>query len=63
MRASLAFWIIKSYHVTGPESLDYGSRYVEIVDAFLLDSKNPATGQVGGTGLIHDWNLSATIRE
>ena len=53
--------IIKSYHVTGPESLDYGYRYIGTVDAFLLDSKNLTTGQVGGTGLIHDWNLSAAI--
>ena len=53
--------IIKSYHVTGPESLEYGSGYVDVVDAFLLDSKNPTTGQVGGTGLVHDWNLSAAI--
>jgi hypothetical protein len=53
--------IIKSYHVTGPEALDYGYAYVDVVDAFHLDSKNLATGQVGGTGLLHDWNLSATI--
>lgn len=53
--------IIKSYHVTGPESLDYGASYDDVVDAFLLDSRNAATGQVGGTGLVHDWSLSATI--
>jgi phosphoribosylanthranilate isomerase len=53
--------LIKSYHVTGPECLDYGTAYAEFVDAFLLDSKNLATGQVGGTGLTHDWSLSATI--
>jgi phosphoribosylanthranilate isomerase len=53
--------IVKSYHVTSAESLDYGSRYVDVVDAFHLDSRNPATGQVGGTGLTHDWNLSAAI--
>ena len=53
--------IVKSYHVTGPEALDYGSRYADAVDAFVLDSMNPATGQVGGTGLTHDWNLSAAI--
>jgi phosphoribosylanthranilate isomerase len=56
-----AIRIIKSYHVTGPESLDYGDQYVDVVDAFVLDSRNVATGQVGGTGLVHDWNLSATI--
>ena len=53
--------IIKSYHVTGPESLDYGEPWADVVDAFLLDSRNPKTGQVGGTGLTHDWSLSAAI--
>ncbi len=53
--------LVKSYHVTGPESLNYGDRYVEAVDGFILDSKNLATGQVGGTGSVHDWKLSAAI--
>jgi phosphoribosylanthranilate isomerase len=53
--------IVKSYHVTGPEAADYGSRYADAVDGFVLDSLNPATGQVGGTGLTHDWHLSAAI--
>jgi phosphoribosylanthranilate isomerase len=56
-----AIRFIKSYHVTGMESLDYGARYADVVDAFLLDSRNAATGQVGGTGLVHDWSLSAAI--
>ena len=60
-RAFPAITFIKSYHVTGAESVDYGAPYADVVDAFLLDSRNAATGQVGGTGLIHDWNLSAAI--
>ena len=51
----------KSWHVTGPESLDYGEAYRGVADAFLLDSANAATGQVGGTGKTHDWSLSAEI--
>lgn len=51
----------KSWHVTGPESLDYGEAYRGVTDAFLLDSMNAATGQVGGTGRAHDWNLSREI--
>lgn len=51
----------KSWHVTGRESLDYGEAYRSVVDAFLLDSMNAATGQVGGTGQAHDWNLSREI--
>ena len=30
-------------------------------DAFLLDSFDPATGKVGGTGKIHNWQNSARI--
>jgi phosphoribosylanthranilate isomerase len=41
------------------------TRLLEIqssVDAILLDSVNRITGQVGGTGLTHDWNISAHLR-
>jgi phosphoribosylanthranilate isomerase len=51
----------KSWHVLGPESLGYGDAYRGVADAFLLDSANVATGQVGGTGKTHDWALSAEI--
>ena len=51
----------KSWHVFGPESLGYGDAYRGVADAFLLDSANVATGQVGGTGKTHDWALSAEI--
>ena len=52
---------LKTYHVIDQSSLEYGQQYVTCVDGFLLDSKNPETGQVGGTGLTHDWRLSALI--
>lgn len=55
--------LLKAYHVTGPESLGYGEAYRGIVDGFVLDSLNAATGQVGGTGLTHDWALSRAIVE
>jgi phosphoribosylanthranilate isomerase len=31
------------------------------VDAIVLDSIDPATDRVGGTGMTHDWSLSAEI--
>jgi len=31
------------------------------IDMLLLDSCDPALGKVGGTGLVHDWNISAEI--
>lgn len=55
--------LLKTYHVTGQESLAYGEAYRGIADGFVLDSMNKATGQVGGTGLTHDWALSRAIVE
>lgn len=55
--------ILKSFHVVNEDSLTYGRPYEGIVDGFVLDSVNAATGQVGGTGLVHDWALSAWIVE
>jgi len=31
------------------------------VDAIVLDSRDRATGRVGGTGQVHDWSISARI--
>ncbi len=31
------------------------------VDAILLDSRDRASDRVGGTGLVHDWSISARI--
>lgn len=61
LRALGGYRLRKSWHVTGPESLDYGDAYRGVADAFLLDSVNAATGQVGGTGRAHDWSLSHEI--
>jgi phosphoribosylanthranilate isomerase len=33
------------------------------VDAFVLDTTNTATGQVGGTGQTHDWAVSRALVE
>ena len=51
----------KSWHVTGPVHLDYGEAYRAVADAFLLDSMDTVTGQVGGTGRVHDWTISRDI--
>lgn len=37
--------------------------YEDLVDAFLLDSYDSATGKVGGTGKTHNWKLSARFAE
>lgn len=53
--------LIQAVHVTGPETMEAFRPYLGSVDAILLDTANPATGQVGGTGLVHDWNVSRAI--
>jgi len=35
--------------------------YEAFADAFLLDSYDPVTGKVGGTGKTHNWQISARI--
>lgn len=56
--------IVQVIHVTGPESVDEAIETAPDVDAILLDSGNPglATKELGGTGRIHDWQLSRRIR-
>jgi len=50
-----AVHVIKGKIVPNPEEL------YPFIDAVLLDSYDMATGQVGGTGQIHDWKLSAEM--
>ena len=40
-------------------------RYAPVVHAFLLDSGRPqaAVPELGGTGRVHDWGVSAAIVE
>ena len=57
--------LVQVIHVNGPESLDMAASVAPHVDALLLDSGNPALAvkELGGTGRIHDWNLSRMICE
>jgi phosphoribosylanthranilate isomerase len=56
--------LIQVVHVEGEpsldEALDYASRDL---DALLLDSGVPSRGELGGTGRVHDWSISARIIE
>jgi phosphoribosylanthranilate isomerase len=52
--------LIKALHIVGTELPDYES-WLSCVDAFVLDSVNPAENRIGGTGLTHDWGTSATV--
>lgn len=53
--------IVQVVHVTGPESVKEAREAEQGSDALLLDSGNPATQELGGTGRIHDWTLSRKI--
>jgi phosphoribosylanthranilate isomerase len=55
--------LVQVIHVTSEESLDEAFAIEQYVDALLLDSGNPnlAIKELGGTGRIHDWELSRRI--
>jgi phosphoribosylanthranilate isomerase len=57
--------LVQVIHVIDEASVDEAVRLSESVDAILLDSGNPfaAVKELGGTGRIHDWNLSRRICE
>ena len=53
--------LLKSFHVVDEASVEYGLPYYSLVDAFVLDSLNAETGEIGGTGLVHDWAVSRRV--
>jgi len=42
-----------------PGGLDHARKVAEVADALLIDSFDG--GKLGGTGTVHDWNLSADM--
>ncbi len=57
--------LVQVIHILGEESLAEALAYAPHVDALLLDSGNPklAVKELGGTGRIHNWNISRAIVE
>lgn len=43
--------------------LEYIKLYESVTDFFLIDTKAPAAGDIGATGLTHDWNIDRAIIE
>lgn len=57
--------LVQVIHVLSDDSVEEALMVENYVDALLLDSGNPnlETKQLGGTGNIHNWDLSRKIRE
>jgi phosphoribosylanthranilate isomerase len=57
--------LIQVIHVRGPQSVDEAISVAPEVDGLLLDSGNPdlPVKILGGTGNVHDWNISRQIVE
>ena len=66
LRAALpGIALVQVIHVTGKESLAEALSVAPYVNAILLDSGNQslAVKELGGTGRVHDWEISRAIRE
>jgi phosphoribosylanthranilate isomerase len=55
--------IVQVIHVRSTADVDEACSIAPFVDELLLDSGNPAAAvkELGGTGRVHDWTLSARI--
>jgi phosphoribosylanthranilate isomerase len=57
--------LVQVIHVVDEGALDEAQQVAPDVDAILLDSGNPklAVKELGGTGRVHNWEISRRIRE
>ena len=60
-RALPALRRIQVIHVENRSAVAIAHRYAGRVHALLLDSGRPGAGELGGTGRVHDWSVSAEI--
>jgi len=61
--AEIAPWLrrVQVLHVEDASVLELAAAYEPFVHAFLLDSGRPSLSELGGTGRVHDWKLSARV--
>jgi phosphoribosylanthranilate isomerase len=57
--------LIQVIHVIDESSVEEAKQYAKVADMILLDSGNPnlAIKELGGTGRVHNWELSRKIVE
>lgn len=53
--------LVRLIHVSSDGKICTDISSIKYADYYLLDSFNLTTNQVGGTGLVHDWNKSREI--
>jgi phosphoribosylanthranilate isomerase len=53
--------LIRAVHATRIDAIEQLRELSECVHGFIIDSVNANEDRTGGTGLTHDWNLSARI--
>ncbi|WP_292517325.1 phosphoribosylanthranilate isomerase [Methanoculleus sp.] len=51
--------IVKAVHVMDESAIETAKRYEPYADALILDTRTKE--KIGGTGIPHDWNISAKI--
>lgn len=51
--------IMKAVHVMGESAIATAKYFSDTADAILLDTRT--ADRIGGTGITHDWNISAKI--
>lgn len=53
--------LMRLIHISNTGEIYTNYNEIKYADYYILDSFNKSTNQVGGTGLIHDWNISHKI--
>ncbi|MBQ7308104.1 MAG: phosphoribosylanthranilate isomerase [Clostridia bacterium] len=53
--------LLRLIHISSTGEITTDINSMKYVDAYFLDSFNPVTNQVGGTGLTHNWDIDKKL--